>query len=152
MWCQNSSTAVDVPSSTPRVGCFHKENRSCRVNITHTNTIPPPALARASLIQTTTKPLGKQNNSSQYYVNDTTNLTHREVEALVPHRLRSALGRLRDARGVAHGQQAHRVGGRACRVALQRLRAFNAPPHVFDHKQKMRQRLTRIGLTRGEKC
>lgn len=69
------------------------------------------------------------------------NLAHREVEALVPHRLCSALGRLRDARRVAHREQAHRVSGRARCGTLQRLHAFNAPPYVFPSQQ---QGLTRI--------
>ena len=67
------------------------------------------------------------------------NSTHREVKALVPHRLRPALRRLRDARGVAHREQAHRVSGRARRAALESLHAGSRHPHV-----KQKQNATRI--------
>lgn len=60
---------------------------------------------------------------------------YREVEALIPHRVRAALRRLRDARGVPHREEAD--GGRHGRVrftALERLSQKQIHNNKNTHK------------------
>lgn len=97
----------------PASSCSRLNKNALSVHERGRSTLPPlPSMGPAAVwpqrneekerrAPTTTR--NPESNKSKHVVNSKPNpSTHRKVEALVPHRLRSALRRLRDARGVAH--------------------------------------------------